>query len=241
MTAGDWAAAVIGIAGVVVAMGAIPPSRNRSRIVAISAVLLVIAVGIGAMSFFVRAPEAPTASAGDEVTGSPTAPSGSPIIGDDAPMSQPTTTAPTAGALGIPLLGPEAPEGTFVAASGSTYFDDRSVSINGQRATRAMGAYCGGCGEGSFDASILLNVGRSYKELRARLGATDKTKSNQPVSIEIFSIDQGRSTPIYSKSFRIGESEDVVLPIANVLQLKFVFRGPMGRVYAGVGDPTAFR
>ena len=54
MTAGDWAAVIVGIAGVLVGLAAVPRTPSRSKIVAACAVLITIAVVIGAMSLLGR-------------------------------------------------------------------------------------------------------------------------------------------------------------------------------------------
>lgn len=54
MTAGDWAAVIVGIAAVLVGLAAIPASPVRSSIASACAVLVSIALMIGAISFFSR-------------------------------------------------------------------------------------------------------------------------------------------------------------------------------------------
>lgn len=162
------------------------------------------------------------------------------------PNPPPSTTnaasspTPAGELLGTPLLGDQAPDGTVVTYGGGVYVNDTTVSLNGQKAGRALGSFCSMACDSNAEAYVVLNLGRRYSTLKARLGATDKSKSTEPVTIEAIVIDGGQQVSIYKKSFTVGQSEDVALPVSNVLQLKFVFRGPFARVYAGVGDPTAF-
>ncbi len=86
-----------------------------------------------------------------------------------------------------------------------------------------------------------MNIGRDYSYVQARIGATDKSPSTQNVNVEIIAIEGGASKSIYNKSFAVGQYEDVKIPVTDALQLKFVFRGPLGQVYAGVADPTGFK
>jgi hypothetical protein len=54
VTAGDWVAVLVGIAGVVVAVAAIPASRARPAVISGSALLIVVALGIGFSSYLSR-------------------------------------------------------------------------------------------------------------------------------------------------------------------------------------------
>jgi hypothetical protein len=144
--------------------------------------------------------------------------------------------------LGVPLLGTGSPPDTLVSKTGYFYIDHGNVAINGRPTTNAMGASCGASGDATpREGTALLNLGRNYKKFAARVGATDQSRTNEPVQIQIYSVQGDGSSLLYDKSFRIGESEDLELDVTNVLQLKIVIRGPLGHVYAGVGDPHVFR
>jgi hypothetical protein len=219
-------------------MAAIPPSRYRKSLVAGCVALLAISL----ILFVV--PSAPSNKSGNGAPTSPLlslTPTASPSSGNGGPLLSPVPGEE----LGTPLLGDQAPAGTVVTSGGDNYVDTvvnaTAVSINGHDAKRVLAASCQYCGSNSdVEAYVVLNLGRKYSTLRARLGATDRSKSTKPVTIEATVIDSGRQISIYNKSFTVGESEDVALPVSNVLQLKFVFRGLLNQVYAGVGDPTVF-
>lgn len=51
MTAGDWAALAVAIAGLIVALAALPAWANRKALIRVSIVLIVIALGIGILDW----------------------------------------------------------------------------------------------------------------------------------------------------------------------------------------------
>lgn len=147
--------------------------------------------------------------------------------------------------MGTPLLGDQAPDGTIVASGGDvwvdTYVNDTTRSINGQKVNRAMGASCRYCHLNSnVEGYVILNLGRKYSKLKARFGVTDNSQSMVAATIEVVAIEGSKQVSIYKKNFTVGESDDAVLLVPNILQLKFIFRGALDQVYPGVGDPTAF-
>lgn len=249
MTAGDWAAVLVGIAGVVVALAAIPASRARPAVMSGSALLVMIALVIGLFSYLGRGPSAPP----NDLAATPTSPlTESPVNGPGTSATETvasrttgrsTAPAPPLGdALGVPLLGTGSPPNALVSRTGYFYIDHGNVAINGQPTTNAMGASCAACSDDRpREGTALLNLGRSYKKFVARVGATDQSRTNEPVEIQIYSVQGDGSSLLYEKSFRIGESEDLELDVTNVLQLKFTIRGPLGHVFAGIGDPRVFR
>jgi hypothetical protein len=70
MTPGDWAAVAVGIAALVVALAALPANNpHRRAVLAVSGVLVLIAVGIGLHdNFFKGRAEAPNAAGKPSVT-----------------------------------------------------------------------------------------------------------------------------------------------------------------------------
>ena len=221
---------------------AIPASRARPAVISGSALFIMVALVIGLFSYLGRGTVAPPgAAAPAPPSGEPTADGQAASTGSGSPRATSRSTTPEVAlgdALGVPLLGTGSPPNTLVLLHRLW----KRVAINGQPTATAMGAACGACGDDTpREGSALLNLGRSYKKFAARVGATDQSRTNEPVSIQIYSVQGQGSSLLYDKSFRIGESEDLELDVANVLQLKFLFRGPLGHVYAGVGNPHVYR
>lgn len=246
MNAISWSTALIAIAAAVAAVAAIPPCRHRKGFVSVCAVLLALALVLIVIPIGRASDPDRGNTNGDPKANSLFSPS--PIVSvapTTVPPSQSGESAAQGNVLGTPLLGDQAPDGTIVTQGGDvwvdTYVDDTTMSINGQKANNAMGATCRYCHVNSnVEGYVTLNLGRKYSKLQARFGVTDNSQSTAPATVEAIAIEGGKQVSTYKKSFTVGESDDAVLRVPNVLQLKFVFRGPLDHVYPAVGDPTAF-
>jgi hypothetical protein len=137
----------------------------------------------------------------------------------------------------VVLAGP----GSHLYVTDSYYVtrDGADFSINGQTAVvgyRDTNS-CFGCGE-PMTATIDVNLARKFRTVKARLGLDDRSRADQEIRFEIFADEK----MIYSRSFVLGQSEDVALDVTSVLRLRFAFIGKLGleKVIAAVGDPTAY-
>jgi hypothetical protein len=108
------------------------------------------------------------------------------------------------------------------------------VRINGT--TFPYGAYTSACCSSTqvYEASIDFDLSRSYSLFTARLGVRDDTTGTNSVQIRV--VGDGRE--LYSRSFALGQSEDVALSVTEVLRLRILVSGPLYTVRAAVGDPT---
>jgi hypothetical protein len=146
-----------------------------------------------------------------------------------APSPQPSASAssqssvappphPTGPPVGIPLAGPNAPNGAIIISNDDIQSDATGGSINGQTFSNAFVGDCGMACSEPETASLPLNLGRQYTLLKARFGIDDNSlSSTEPTTITV--IADG--SVIYSHAFTLGHSSDVTLNVSDVLRLTF--------------------
>jgi hypothetical protein len=193
------------------------------------------------------APTGPSPSAGlDSASPSWSAPGGL-----DDPATLPAETDATTESpmpvqgeeLGVPLAGPDRPDGLIATRTDNASYtmdvDADDVSVNGTQGTHGWYSGCKlfcGANETSY---VDLNLGRKYDRLVGAFGVDDSSNPGA-IKIQALSLDGGRQTQLFSKTYELGEGGKTTIKVTGVLRLRIAFTGPLGRTHGAVADPTLF-
>jgi hypothetical protein len=149
MTAGDWAAVIVGIAGVVAALGAVSSRTARTPLIITCASLICLALIIGFFSLPLGPNRGPSSPQPAEPTSSPTAPDASGSSGSMFPSVVPLSPAnPSFGQTAVRH------EGSITIASNTLYDLDSTDPQWGQTHTSGYGSDMRAYGYDNVDLGI---------------------------------------------------------------------------------------
>lgn len=212
MTAGDWAAVILAVAALIVALAALPiQAPHRKQVFIASGVLVCIALVIGLISAFGRVGGTDATSA-DSATNS----------ASTTLAQTPTLTQPASSVDGVSYLDQYAKD---CRVSGSIQRTG-AASINGDVYAHTISQTPNGYDGTYFD------LARKAKRFQAVVGPTDTALQGHRMQFALLAED-GRQIFI-SRVLTNGETESVDESVEGVLRLRLV-ASTVGQAFGGQG------
>jgi NPCBM/NEW2 domain len=153
----------------------------------------------------------------------PAGPPAPPTTTSQAQAEPEQTQITTSNALAPPPTPPDQPPSTSSETSSiSTYLDDYaesgcgvgitggSVSVNGMQYTHTVQQWAG-------DTTSSINLGRKASQFQATIGIRDDAQTS--VQAQFFLEDETGKQVFRSNILKYGESQDVSVPVSDVLRL----------------------
>jgi len=221
VTAGDWAALVIAVAGLIVGLSGLPrDARHRPATFVASGFLALLAVTIGVLANL-----NPDGTAVAQPGGGSTA----------APVAPTSVTAPPPTASSVGTQPTTATPGTYARTAAVTYLEEldaisgswpynQTISIRGTPYAHSLAHY--NCGH--HPNVIEYDLGGKYRRFHAIAGMSDRTASGAISEFE-FSVDDG---PVERVRVTRGDATPVDLDLTGGLTLKIIVTS----IVEGCGD-----
>ncbi|SNY55618.1 hypothetical protein [Paractinoplanes atraurantiacus] len=253
------AAGLLGLAGGLISL-LIARAQRHAVLAAFGALLMIAGVGVGGLGFVLDRRDdgnaqatQPAPSVTTPPTPSITAASPSPSPSETStssessttpdPTTDPTTGPPPGTELGVPLAGTERPDGLIATrtenASYTMDIDADDISVNG---TDAINGWYSGCKlfcRANVTSYVDLDLGRDYDRLEGTFGVENGSNPGS-VKVQVLSLDGGRTTQLFSKTYKLGEGRKETVKVTGVLRLRVAFTGPLGKTHGAIADPTLF-